>query len=96
MKVDFGLNEICYFKVKAVVDCVIDEGRCDQTGEEVKKFAQTAVCMPRYVFSISLHAKDPRYAFLISLHAKVCVLIYQLPNYVEPRTINCPTLHFWC
>ena len=43
--------------MKAVVDCVIDEGRCDQTGEEVKKFAKTAVCMPRYVFSISLHAK---------------------------------------
>ena len=38
------------FKVKAVVDCVIDEGRCDQTGEEVKKFAKTAVCMPWSVF----------------------------------------------
>ena len=62
MKVDCRMNETCYFKVKAVVDCVIDEGRCDQTGEEVKKFAKTAVCMPRYVFSISLQSM-PMYAF---------------------------------
>ena len=35
------------FKVKAVVDCIVDNGRCDRTGTEVKKFAETAVCMPR-------------------------------------------------
>ena len=35
------------FKVNAVVDCIVDNGRCDRTGNEVKMFAETAVCMPR-------------------------------------------------
>ena len=32
-----------------MVDCVVDKGRCDKTGNEVKKFAETAVCLPRFV-----------------------------------------------
>ena len=44
----FILNKwSAFYKVKAVVDCVVDKGRCDQTGNEVKKFAETAVCLPR-------------------------------------------------
>ena len=39
------------FKVNAVVDCIVDGGRCDRTGNEVKMFAETAVCMPRSLIS---------------------------------------------
>ena len=46
----FILNKwTAFYKVKAVVDCVVDKGRCDKTGNEVKKFAETAVCLPRFV-----------------------------------------------
>ena len=70
------------FEVKAVVDCLVDIGRCDKTGNEVKKFAKTAVCMPRSVSSsfLFVNFKIELQALKVLSGAELTVLASRFDN----------------